>query len=449
VSYNTSHAEEGRETKSFKLIAQPTVKPTSINLYSPSSSQFKIGDPVDIGATITKGSQFLRYNVYVKNSKGTAVYTKEQNTGDKFWYTLVTKNLAADTYTVSLVSYNTSHAEEGRETKSFKLIAQPTVKPTSINLYSPSSPQFKIGDPVDIGATITKGSQFMRYNVYIKNSKGTAVYTKEQNTGDKFWYTLVTKNLAADTYTISLVSYNTSHAEEVRETKSFKLISSKYTKYNNTLVPKLNPTVQNENSPINIPNNGGLWYNNLGEYVLFLPKELATDLYLNVYAPDVNLPKDIATAVLKEAIGNAIDLPYSIFLSIVEFAVDISDKNKQSEFHKSVTSVRSSGGFVCIKIVSQGNRFSSTNLSYSQIYSPFNAGKSYKKGWFFDMSQLTGEDIESLLNNGYVPRIKNNGLYKYTELHTAAPTTGSNAISTQSITTSNSNIPTVVVEDYS
>ena len=58
--------------------------------------------------------------------------------------------------------------------------------------------------------------------------------------------------------------------------------------------------------------------------------------------------------------------------------------------------------------------------------SPFNFDKSYKQGWFFDISQLTKDDVNSLLNKGDISRISSNGLYTYTELHSVS--TQSNTI---------------------
>ena len=106
-------------------------------------------------------------------------------------------------------------------------------KPTSINFTAPTSPQFKVGDLINIAATITKGSEFMHYNVYIKRGN-TTVWQKERNTDNQFQITLNTNTsyinnikFTADDYTIYIVPYKTDHREEDgrRETKLFKLIN--------------------------------------------------------------------------------------------------------------------------------------------------------------------------------------------------------------------------------
>ena len=192
--------------------------------------------------------------------------------------------------------------------------------------------------------------------------------------------------------------------------------SSKYLKYSNNL----NPISQlGGNASINVPNNGGLWYvaETVGtswenKYFLFLPKELATDLYLSMYAPTKD---SYGAALLQEAVGAVISIPYSVALSLLQVCVSNLDKSEQKKFYDAVTTVRNSNGFVCIK-VDKGNR------SYSQQSSPFNLGQPYKAGHFFDMSQLTGDDISSLLNKGDVPRISSNALYRYNEITTSSNT---------------------------
>jgi len=214
---------EGHLFVSNQHTSYVTVKTTTVNLSLPSNNQqIKVGDLINIGATITPGANFMWYNVYIKNSNNTEVYKKEQNKGSNFSDSWNSTNYPAGTYTVWIVPYKTDYTEDnGKTSRTFSLIS----KPTSVNLNSPSS-QYTAGQSINFVATVTPGTDFMWYNVYIKNSNNTAVYTKERNASNNFSDSWNSTNYPAGTYTIWIVPYKKDYTEDNGKiSKSFTLIA--------------------------------------------------------------------------------------------------------------------------------------------------------------------------------------------------------------------------------
>jgi len=92
--------------------------------------KFNTGDRVKIEADIKKGSEFMHYNVYIKKgatTDGETVYSKVNQTSDKFSDIWKSGSNLEGTYTVYIVAYKTSHEEDNRGTKRFTLKPHPTI----------------------------------------------------------------------------------------------------------------------------------------------------------------------------------------------------------------------------------------------------------------------------------------------------------------------------------
>jgi len=203
-------------------VSAPRLTTVNISSLSP---QYTVGQPVYFGATVTPGTDFMWYNVYIKNSNNSQVYAKEKQTSNNFSDTWNSTNYPAGTYTVWIVPYKKDYTEDnGKTSKNITLIAQS--KPTSVKLNSPSS-QYTVGQSINISATITPGTDFMWYNVYIKNSNNSQVYAKEKQTSNNFSDTWNSTNYPLGTYTAWIVPYKKDYTEDNGKTSNtFTLIAA-------------------------------------------------------------------------------------------------------------------------------------------------------------------------------------------------------------------------------
>ena len=99
----------------------------------------------------------------------------------------------------------------------------PVSTPTSINLTAPTSPEFKVGDPIDIGISVTKSTEFSHYNIFVKKD-GADKKSFLNNTGN-FWQTLNTNGFETGDYSIWVVSYWPEVKKEVHKFKLIEILS--------------------------------------------------------------------------------------------------------------------------------------------------------------------------------------------------------------------------------
>ena len=182
-SNNSSVSSGGTNNSSYYKAT-----PTSISLSTPSSNQqFTSGDRINIGASITKGSEFMHYNVYIKNSSNATVYAKEQNTATSFSDYWSSTNYPAGTYNVYVVAYKTNHAEETRQSRIFTLKAQQQPQPIATQPNITISIQQNNGNgTIRVGGSYSNASHITIDCRNITND--TKISNQSVNVGNGQWY---------------------------------------------------------------------------------------------------------------------------------------------------------------------------------------------------------------------------------------------------------------------
>ena len=161
----------------------------NVSLYAPVAySTTASGCQVDIGGTVSGVSNYMHYNLYIRNTNNLNVnlVSSINNATTSVWYTWNTSGLPAGTYRIYVVAYNTAHIEDCRIERDITLIT-PYFTPV------PSSYNFS-----DIGGT---NSGFM-FNSNLTN------FTISDNAS---WLSLSTSTLSNGSSTFSITaSQNTS-----------------------------------------------------------------------------------------------------------------------------------------------------------------------------------------------------------------------------------------------
>jgi len=205
---------------------------SSINLYSPSSTQFAVGDNIDIGATISKTSDFMHYHVFVRSHTNLTptgdLYAAWNQTSSNFWHTWSSSGRPAGTYRVYVVLYRNNHTEDCRVERDFTLITPYlNLYPNSVRNLVASGEQmtgFQVQSNVNwnlssnaswLTTSVTNGNGTVSFSITASQNTSTssrsATITATRTNGGLSASMTITQNGAPPTYYITLTPPSSSH----------------------------------------------------------------------------------------------------------------------------------------------------------------------------------------------------------------------------------------------